>query len=330
MRRAAALLLVLGVLSAGAGAYLKLGTEIGGLVVGIRWRTQPIRYLIKNRSVGGVVTAELRSAVERAFETWTNQPFVDVSSEFAGFTDAEPSGDDGLSVIGFQSRPDLQGVLGTTSFTVDETTGEILESDIVLNAIVPWSVESAGSAGRYDVESIAVHEIGHLLGLGHSALGETELLSGGNRRVLGKRTVMFPFAFPAGNVHDRSLDADDIAGISDIYGATEFRRETGSVNGRVTENGRGVFGAHVVALHVGTGAVHATFSLSSGGDFVLAGLEPGLYVLRAEPLDDADLDSFFGSETSVHVDFLPAYAAALAVVPAGGRGDTVDITVQPK
>ena len=66
-------------------------------------------------------------------------------------------------------------MLGETSFLIDEVTGEILESDIVLNSTFPWSVAAGGEAGRHDVESIVLHEVGHLLGLGHSALGETEL-----------------------------------------------------------------------------------------------------------------------------------------------------------
>jgi hypothetical protein len=316
--------------AAGAEAYLKLGTDIGGTIVGIRWQNQPIRYFIKNRDAAGVSTPELRAAVERALDEWTGVPTASVSAEFAGFTDAEPSVDDGLSVIGFQFRPDFERVLGTTSFTLDDVTGEILESDIILNTTVPWSTAAEGVAGRYDAESIAVHEIGHLLGLGHSALGETELQSGGNRRVLGKRAVMFPFAFPPGNIDDRSLEADDVAGVSDIYANTAFNREAGSVSGRVTQGGRGVFGAHVVAFNIGTGAIHATFSLSSAGDFVLAGLPRGLYVLRAEPIDDADVDSFFDSDTAADVGFRPAYASALAVVPAGGRGERVDIAVEAK
>ena len=71
-----------------------------------------------------------------------------------------------------------------------------------------------------------MHEIGHLHGLGHSALGETENSAGG-RRVIGAEAVMFPIAFTAGSISDRTLKADDIAGISDIYPAPEFSRRHG-------------------------------------------------------------------------------------------------------
>ena len=91
-----------------------------------------------------------------------------------------------------------------------------------------------------------------------------------------------------------------------------------------------MFGAHVVAYSLSTGTLNATFSLSSEGDFVLAGLEPGVYVIRVEPLDDASIDSFFDTDAAVDADFRAAFAPHVAVVPAGGRGSDIEVEVQPK
>src|SRR5258705_3590798 len=167
-------------------------------------------YSTSTRDVHAVNARHLQQSVARAFATWAAVPNVGLSSEFVGFTGLNPVSGDNANVIGFMDRPDLDRVLGSTSFTVDTVTGEVLESDIFLNSTFLWSAAAAGEAGRQDVESIALHEIGHLHGLGHSMLGETELIGGG-RRVLGSESVMFPIAFSAGSLNP-TLHPDDITG----------------------------------------------------------------------------------------------------------------------
>jgi Carboxypeptidase regulatory-like domain/Matrixin len=204
----------------------------------------------------------------------------------------------------------------------------VLESDIFLNSSFSWSVSAAGVPGSQDVESIALHEIGHLLGLGHSMIGESELISGA-RRVLGAEAVMFPIAFSAGSLN-RALRADDVAGISDIYGNEQFRSSTGSISGRVTKNGAGVVGAHVTAFHPATGKLVATFTLDEQGTFVIAGLDPGPQIVRVEPLDDAEASSFLDASFRVDTDFKVAFYNRLVTVPRGGTAGNVDLKVVPK
>ena len=309
-------------------AYLKLGTRIGTQLVTLRFGTMPVRYFITNRDVPNVSAAQLRDAVGRAFATWAAVPNVTISSEFVGFTGATPFQGDNANVLGFTTRADLDRVLGSTSFTVDTVTGNIVESDIFFNSLFTWSAATAGEAGRQDIETIALHEVGHMLGLGHSMLGETELVGTG-RRVIGAEAVMFPIAFSAGVVN-RALRADDQAGISDIYGTQAFRSSTGSITGRVTKNGTGVLGAHVVAFNPGIGKLIGGFSLAQDGTFVVGGLEPGTYVVRVEPLDDGDVTSFLESSLTIDADFKPAFYDRLVTVPRGGTSRSIDVKVVPK
>jgi hypothetical protein len=315
-----------GALTSPARAYLELGTEVDGRVEALRWPAFPVRYFVASRDSPTASAADLASAVARAFATWEAVPGAALSADFVGFTSGPPLGGDDASTIGFQDRPDLETTLAATTFGVDAATGEIRESDVFFNSAFGWSASDSDSR-RFDLEAIALHEIGHLFGLGHSALGETELLPSGGRRLLGKQAVMFPIAFPPGSVADRTLQPDDRAGITDLYGSPDRKRALGSAGGRVRLGGTGVFGAHVTAFNPATGVTVGTFSLTRSGEFVIGSLEPGVYVLRAEPLDDADLDGFFDDSSFVNTNFRPAFAPRLVSVPAGGTGPPVEIDV---
>jgi hypothetical protein len=311
------------------GAYLKLGFDTGTRMVTLHWEQLPARYFIANRGVPQVSVQQFQTAVAAAFATWEQVPTAAFSGTFAGLTNAAPFEDDGMSVLGYESRPELDRVLAATTFTINTITGEIVESDIFFNSAFEWSTAAGGVTGRFDVESVALHEIGHLLGLGHSAIGETELNSGGGRRVVASEAVMFPIAFSAGNVEERRLRADDVAGVSDLYADGGFRDRTGSISGRVTKNGAGVYGAHVVAFNLTTGTLVGNFSLTDSGSFSIAGLEPGAYALRVEPLDDADVESFFDA-ADVDVGFAPAFYERIVVAPRGGGAESVEIQVTPR
>ena len=314
-----------------ASAYLKFGVTVGNRQVTLKWAQTPARYFISTgMTVPGVNLDALQAAVGRAFAQWQAVPTSAISYQFGGLTSALPGRDDGQSTIGFRNRPDLDRVLASTNFLVDAATGALVESDIFFNASFDWSVAAAGEANKYDLESIALHETGHFSGLGHSALGETELREGGGRRVLGSEAIMFPIAFAAGSIAGRTLKADDIAGVSDLYPDGGFDSNTGSISGTVTKNGQPVFGAHVVAFDPTTGSMVGSFTLTSKGEFSIDGLSPGPHVLRIEPLDDAEIDGFFSNVASVDIDFGVIFIDRLIVVPKGGDSGQVAIAVVKK
>jgi len=313
-----------------AFAYLKFGVPVNGRQVTLRWAQTPIRYLVTNVAVPGVSADDFQAAVGRAFATWHAVATASIAYQLAGATNAVPGRDDGLSTLGFVNRPDLDRVLASTSFLVDMSTGALVESDIFFNSAFPWSVAAGGEANRFDLESIALHEIGHFSGLGHSALGETELRAGGGRTVLAAEAIMFPIAFAPGSIAGRKLRADDIAGISDLYPAADFAGVAGTLSGRVTKNGAGIFGAHVVAFDPATGSMVASFTLNTDGQFSIGGLSPGPRVVRVEPIDDADIDSFFDPARQVDIDFRVAFVDRVVIVPRAGDSGEIAIAVVPK
>jgi hypothetical protein len=329
---AASLLCLLFALTTAASpaAYQTYGVRAGGQTVPLKWPNMPVRYYVTDRGVSGVTSAQFRDAASRAFASWHGVSAATVSAEFTGFTGANPFEDDGMTTLGFLSRPDLDRVLGATSFLIDNTTGAIVEADIFFNSAFSWSVAEGGESGRFDLESIILHETGHLFGLGHSSIGETELSAGGGRRVIAAEAVMFPIAFTPGAVTNRKPRVDDMAGLAELYPVSGSK--SGSLSGHVTVDGKGVFGAHVVAFNPQTGKLVGNLTVDAEGLFVISSLEPGLYVVRVEPIDDADLDSYFSDEDvpKVNLNFKITYFDRLVAVPSGGGSVSAEITVSAK
>lgn len=52
-----------------------------------------------------------------------------------------------------------------THYIYNPTTGELYEADINVNTYYRWA--NSGTGGRHDIWSAFIHEIGHVLGLGH-------------------------------------------------------------------------------------------------------------------------------------------------------------------
>ncbi len=112
---------------------------------------------------------------------------------------------DGVNTIRFEEdevprEVDPNHTLAFTSPVAVLCTGIIIEADITFNGVsFNWST----SANRpvTDVQSVMAHEVGHLLGLDHSARGDAVMVA----------------ASPARTVR-RELTADDRAGVRAIYG----------------------------------------------------------------------------------------------------------------
>lgn len=192
----------------------------------------------------------------------------------------------------------LGDALAVTSTILDEQ-GQIIETDIVLNARVtrqgrqvPFS--TTGTAGTFDLQSVINHEIGHALGANHAAL-------------LG--AAMYQ-SLEIGQRFQARLTSDEISLAREVYPDENLPPESGAIQGSVTYMlaGGPVRRALVIAVEPRLGETVGTVA-DAEGKFLLAGLVPGDYYLYVEPLDGPVLPANLGmSSTSVQTDFKPLFA----------------------
>lgn len=150
---------------------------------GNKWNVNNINF---------VINSELREEVDNSFLTY--KPYFNLYDN--GLTDTRIASYNSLNTICY----------GMTAYNtalaeayVWSGEGKIFEADIIFNENYKWS--SDGS--EFDIESVALHELGHCLGL-RDLYGESD----------SKKAM---FGFLTNREIKRSLSIDDISGIRWIY-----------------------------------------------------------------------------------------------------------------
>jgi hypothetical protein len=208
------------------------------------------------------------------FDYWqgTNTPVFTPDSTYNGLSSiyfaSNSLGDSHLS----------QNVLGMTQVWYNTDSGEILETDIVLNdrdfnfTDNPTDTSGYGSGastftrGKNNVyiQNVLTHELGHSFGLSHSG---------------GLQSTMLFMESP----EQAHLGCDELIAVHALY-PTQDQGLRGSITGRIlSEKNIPVFGAHILAISQRRGTVLATEITDRNGQFTINALEPGSYFLMTEP-----------------------------------------------
>ncbi|HUO34651.1 MAG TPA: matrixin family metalloprotease [Candidatus Acidoferrum sp.] len=330
--------------SAGGCAQPDRWNAAGGVQINRRWSTalpgSNVILTVADSSESAQL-AEIEQAISDSFGAWTGVTGTTVNAtnypnEFGPLNQTVTAGAcsndnesniDGLNTICFD-QPSTGFTSGVLAFTrvitanapgvsigasaTSSFAGQILDADTLVRPdgqaifATPQALATQAGQGAYDLESILTHELGHWMGLDHSAV---------------MRAVMYPFAPPPGTYTgtrpspdspDAMLADDDRTGLRSQYPDPNDAVDVGTIRGALVPanpfalatipspaagmNVTGIFGGHVVAVDEDTGSVvagtisgwscSASGTMQFDGSFEIQRLPVGHdYVIYAEPLD---------------------------------------------
>jgi hypothetical protein len=287
-----------------AWAYQFFQVNNGGVFTPVKWQSPPVNFAVDNGPTN--ILAEIQGAVDE----WNN---VSTAKNVLGALT--------LAVDGSGNPVDFTGAnFGTAwgSLTADGRQEVILDEDGTAFAAVgldPASVNGFGPSRRevvdgkgsitdaylllngtrddFDRRSTDVHELGHIQGLAHSSVGMFNSNSPPGEALepinINSVPTMHPFSSGTGTAR-QTVEADDIAGISELYPEDSFFSSLGSLSGKVTrcEDGKAVKGVNVRAVSASDSNLqvsrYTSYDNNPDGRYTISGLPPGDYHLIIEPM----------------------------------------------
>lgn len=280
--------------------------------------TRAVRYFLAADAYSEAnKTAELNAA-RNCFDQWQLVPGTVLRFEEGGVLSGalDVNTADNTNLVYWTKTSTLvnggfDNISGTTGVTFSDyfVDGTMAEGDIVLNGVqYQWFTDFNDSVNQAQfVESVLLHEIGHLIGLAHSPAGAA---------------TMFPRG--SGGVSIQcGLSADDLAGLYAVYPDSSVTPTLGQIYGSVTLGGAPVLGAIVSADNAAGNLIASTVTRTNGG-YEMPAMPPGNYQVRVSPVDPASMSfplfrgadvayTFAGSEAN----FLPTQNTPVTV-KAGG------------
>ena len=250
----------------------------------LRWPKGPISIYVSSSlsqpNSGIPFSNDVVGALQRSLARWEDVADVEFRLLRSENLSVSPKGTvgDGISLITI--APVAENVLlfsngrsraSALTRVFYDHQGRITEGDIVLNPAFQFSTD--GTFGTYDLEAVFTHEIGHLLGLGHSNIGSSIMFDG---------VPLNSFVEPV--YRAALLSSQDLASVRALYGPGISEPDCcGTLMGRFPfpsqKSARNVL---VWAQDRRTGAVVHAVEVSKNGSFELNGLAFGTYEIFAQ------------------------------------------------
>jgi len=180
----------------------------------VKWPYTSLTYYLQQDGVSTINNGSDLSAIRDAVSSWNavscaNLNIIEASTIASRSTVVTSQMTDGKNVLTWIENSDWDFgsyVLGVT-MPVYDSYGTINEADIVFNGYNvagPWSTTSSSMAYT-DIESVAVHELGHFFGAQHVVGGES----------MAEPPTMAPSILP--DLQSRTLSLDDQKGVCFLY-----------------------------------------------------------------------------------------------------------------
>jgi Matrixin len=165
---------------------------------GPTWSLAQVPYYINTTNLD-LPASSLTSAVRAGADVWPLQSGTGPQFTFAGQSQQTTTTYDGINLVVFRNASSGSAIATTYWWS---SNSHIVDADIVFwDGAFQFFSGTTGCSGGFYIEDIAAHEFGHALGLGHSAL----------------TTATMYYAVSACDKSNRTLDADDIAGVRALY-----------------------------------------------------------------------------------------------------------------
>lgn len=139
-----------------------LKTRAGAIV---HWTRSEITVSIDTRSASRTVAAEgVDLAIERAIDAWNAVLSGQPRFRFLPKSPAD------VAIKFCRGRWHGEAIdLGNTEFIAAPATGIVISATVELNECDRWfAAPDEAKANRYDLQAVLTHELGHVLGIGHS------------------------------------------------------------------------------------------------------------------------------------------------------------------